>query len=75
MCLHMFTFRIGIGISFEQACQDPHGTESQLEGKIVIHSKNIIVNIYNGSQKHLQESMSMAAIVLSRKCCIKQNNL
>ncbi len=25
MCLPMFTFRIGIGISFEQACQDPHG--------------------------------------------------
>ncbi len=28
MCLHMFTFRIGIGISFEQACQDPHGIEN-----------------------------------------------
>ncbi len=26
MCLHMFTFRIRIGISFEQACQDPHGS-------------------------------------------------
>ena len=25
MCLHMFTFRIGIEIIFEQACQDPHG--------------------------------------------------